>query len=702
MEYSKQEDYSFKYYELLSKFVSKPNVHSKLYLETLVNSKIKELSKESETNFEKSLQKFILELSLYFIKDNSFVVENYFSLIDNSIYKNFYDFLNNPNKSQYEEFLKSFLELNYGASTIFLICSKLCEEEIFDQIPFDLFFIIIIKKNRGKLQKILGEDFPLDENHDKMLTRLACFTKIRNKIEIRTIDLLNLFKKQDEDNMKKNTITKIDNNNESFQINQNINQLSDKEIEELKNESLNPEIKNNHGQKKKNKGHRKKKNKKTKNVEEAAIEDKEDNKINEQSKNIINLNLKEERLKKENKFHNYLVKMKEKYRQLQYETPVLDYLIRNKKKLEVNFFKYTKNEDVVIDHLYDNLVAFIINVNLNIIDFGDEKYGYLCYYYKDNEKKRYVESIFSLVDLNLLYDRINSDLNFPKDNFKNPDKKKTQNAFKSRSLSFEYFINNNILIKKFNLKEKARVIYSFKSLEDLEPVNNNKIKIKIIEKGLEELDGVVFVENNISLDLEKNCFMIDNPFKFGIFLGTDKQYSIQGYDLDSDKIINNNNPSIVELKKNTLALIEIKNQFPPYEEGNENENKPQNFYNMVKNLIRKAKIFKQIFEKEKRNIENIKILLFYDVIQKENYYDDLKEAVYDSFIKNDDELFDFEFQCVYIKASYLTGGLINTNDQIENLNDKYNRVNRKLNALIDFIYSLNLPKDKLNDLSKII
>lgn len=151
-----------------------------------------------------------------------------------------------------------------------------------------------------------------------------------------------------------------------------------------------------------------------------------------------------------------------------------------------------------------------------------------------------------------------------------------------------------------------------------------------------------------------------------------------------------------------MALIEIKNQFPPYEEGNENENKPQNFYNMVKNLIRKVKIFKQIFEIGKRNIENIKILLFYDVIQKENYYDDLKEAVYDSFMKNDDELFDFEFQCVYIKASYLTGGLINTNDRLENLNDKLENVNRKLNALIDFIYSLNLPKEKLNDLSKII
>ena len=63
--------------------------------------------------------------------------------------------------------------------------------------------------------------------------------------------------------------------------------------------------------------------------------------------------------------------------------------------------------------------------------------------------------------------------------------------------------------------------------------------------------------------------------------------------MDLNKANNDINPSNVELKKNTLVLIEIKNQFPPYEEGNENEkeNKSLNFYNMIKNLIRKSKIF---------------------------------------------------------------------------------------------------------------
>jgi len=62
----------------------------------------------------------------------------------------------------------------------------------------------------------------------------------------------------------------------------------------------------------------------------------------------------------------------------------------------------------------------------------------------------------------------------------------------------------------------------------LESINNNiiEIKNKQIEVGLEELDGVILVEKNISLDFEKDCFMIDNQFKFRTFLGTDKQYRI--------------------------------------------------------------------------------------------------------------------------------------------------------------------------------
>ena len=728
MESTNQKDYSLKYKELLLKFVSKSEEHSRLNLEDLVKSKIDELSQESESNFEKSIQKFILDLSLYFINENTFVSEEYFSLIDNKIYKIFYEFLDNPTEPQYSKFLESFFDLDYGASTIFLICTQLCKNKKFGLIPFDLFFRIIIKKNRDKLQLALGEDFPLDENHEKIIQRLACFAKIRNKIEVGNSDLLDLFKNHNKYYIENNTIKELDNNKKSYIISNNINikesteKGTDKKIQlnkELNRENKNQETKNIHKPKKKNKSKEYQKN--FKEIEKKPEEENIDN-LNEENNNKINVqNTDEDKdkknkiendanyIKEENKFFKHLVKMKEKYKKLRYKTPVLDYLIKNDIKLKEYYFKYTKNKEIIIDHLYDNLLKLIICVNLNIIDFEDEKYGYFCYYFLENNKKKYVESIFSLVDLNLLSDRISSDLNFPKDNFKSPDKSIAKNVFKSRSLSFEYFINNNILIKKYNIKEKARVIYSFKSLDDIESINNNNIiNNQSIEKGLEELDGVIFEDYDLLLNLDKSCFMIDIPYKFRVVSGTDKKKSIQEY--ESNQI---NDNTTVEIKKNTLTLLEIKNQFPPYEESKEskeNEKKPSNFYHITKGLIRKTKIFKQIYE-QKYSIGNIniKLILFYDVIQKQNYYDELKRAVYDSFKKNDKELFNFEFQCIYIKASYLTGGLININDTVDNLkselsllNKKYDALNNKFDILTNFIFSLNLPKDKLDAFSNII
>jgi hypothetical protein len=57
----------------------------------------------------------------------------------------------------------------------------------------------------------------------------------------------------------------------------------------------------------------------------------------------------------------------------------------------------------------------------------------------------------------------------------------------------------------------------------------------------------------------------------------------------------------------------------------------------------------------------------------------------------------------------LTGGLININDTVDNLkselsllNKKYDALNNKFDILTNFIFSLNLPKDKLDAFSNII
>ena len=706
--FNQEDDYAQKYYQLLLKFVSKPKTHSKLYLEPLVRSKIRELSKDSSKNSEKYMQKFLLGLSLYFIKDNAFVSEEYFSLINNKIYKNIYEIFENPTEPQMEKFFKSFYELDYGASTIFSICNELCNNGTY--IPMDLFFAIIIKKNRYLLKEILKTEFPIEKSHEKLIQRLACFTKVKNKIEVSKNDILNLFKNQTEDEFKLNK-SLISNNN-------NLKEANDKENEINNDIERNEEIINTDihiKKKKRGEKNKKKTDKKCEDnlkIENSLINIKDND--NEEKTNKISLNDKEKsdkiNIKDEGKFFKYLLEMKKKYELLNYETPVLDYLIKSKNKLKKEYFKYTKNKEVIIDHIYNNLEKLIIELNLNIIDFHEEKYGYFCYQVIEKNEKKYVESIYSIINRQILSDRISSDLNFPKDNFKNPDKNRAQNAFKSRSLSFEYFINNNILIRKYGLDEKARVIYSFRTVDELEYVNENKIRInnKNEEKGLEELDGVIFVNNNTLLDLEKNCFMIDIPYRFGSFIGTDKKSTIQEIN-EYDNVKNNKeNPLNIELRNNTLALIEIKNQFPPYEESNKKD-MPINFYHMVKGLIKKAKIFKQIYEQSNKNIKNIKLILFYDVIQKENYYDELKRAVYDSFKKDDEELFDFEFQCVYIKASYLTGGLMNLNDNVDELKAKVNdlqenivHLNSKLNLLIEFITNLDLPQDKMEKFKLLI
>ena len=156
--------------------------------------------------------------------------------------------------------MESFFDLDYGASTIFLICTQLCKNKKFGLIPFDLFFRIIIKKNRDKLQLALGEDFPLDENHEKIIQRLACFAKIRNKIEVGNSDLLDLFKNHNKYYIENNTIKELDNNKKSYIISNNINikesteKGTDKKIQlnkELNRENKNQETKNIHKPKKK-------------------------------------------------------------------------------------------------------------------------------------------------------------------------------------------------------------------------------------------------------------------------------------------------------------------------------------------------------------------------------------------------------------------------------------------------------------------
>ena len=243
-----------------------------------------------------------------------------------------------------------------------------------------------------------------------------------------------------------------------------------------------------------------------------------------------------------NKFLEYLKETKKIYENIS-PTPVLDYLISNGGKLKLKYFRYKGDKDSYIDHLYENLKEFVKNLNND--DFNTENQGYLCF--KDETTGVYIESLYSIVELKLLFNKISSNENFPKDDFKNPDKIKAKNAFKSRALSFEYYINYNIIIDKFKMKERPRVIYPFKSLDAIEKNEEDQEK----SYNLIEVDGVILEKQGYTLTLEKNAFIIDELYKLKKFVTSNSQKVVEPYKEKS-----------IDLKENELCIIEIKNQFP--------------------------------------------------------------------------------------------------------------------------------------------
>ena len=88
----------------------------------------KKLIKAENKIFSKTLNKgdnmfkyFVIKIFQYFIKDNGFRTDSYYSLISDRIYQLFYELLLNQNQSQFNEFQKGFANL-YKTAEILFIC----------------------------------------------------------------------------------------------------------------------------------------------------------------------------------------------------------------------------------------------------------------------------------------------------------------------------------------------------------------------------------------------------------------------------------------------------------------------------------------------------------------------------------------------------------------------------------------------------
>ena len=174
-------NYSEIYKNSLLQLVKKDKSQTNKNLSGLIESKIKELDSpknEIEDNYLR-----ILLFSQYFIKGNDFIKEEYFSLIDNSIYKNFNEFLMNPIEAQHQKFLESFENLDSCANIIYLICKKIVgRNPMFRDKPIDFFFKIILKEHFSELQESFS--YPIKKDQKELINTLANFIRIKYIIKM--------------------------------------------------------------------------------------------------------------------------------------------------------------------------------------------------------------------------------------------------------------------------------------------------------------------------------------------------------------------------------------------------------------------------------------------------------------------------------------------------------------------------------------
>lgn len=642
----KVKNYSEIYKKNLMNFVKRKNTEG-INLYNLVSLKYEELS---APNTPKEQNYFtIMAFSLYFIKNNDFIQEEFFSLVNNSIFKIFNDFLQNPTEEQHEKFLKSFEDLNYGFGNIYLICKKLLTNPLFKDNAVDLFFRIILKEPFEALKD--NFPFPIKKDQKALIKSLTQFIKIKyNNNQVTKEETFNLF--------KEDTPTELTNIPSNKNAIQNENKMVDNLIN-INISSNNNEI-----------------------VEEKLIQ---------------------------NQLFTYLAEKENEYKKRNFKTPILNYLIKNKNKLKIDYFRKIKKEDSFVDHYYDYLENLLFLINSDSINFQDNKIGYFCFFNKNINK--YFEGIYSNIDLKFLFEKVVSDKNFPADDIYDPDETIAKNAFKSRALSFEYYINGEILLNKLKVKERQRVIYIFKDIDDIEsldkeenPQNRDATLDYIIE-----VDGVVLENIYREIYLDKNFFIPDPVNKFGFFENNNNM--IENYHLTkqnkNDEEDDDNEDYKFYLDKNCLCIIEIKNQFPPFIENKINKelnqrndalkNKyPSDFATIVKALIKKSLIFKEMFEQLGEKIDYIKLVLFYDAVHKINYENLLNEVMNELFKKEDVQLLSMiEFQCIYIKSSYLAGGLSNYKRELNKMEYKLAKQEKEIDGMKKLISNL---KEEINSL----
>ena len=122
------------------------------------------------------------------------------------------------------------------------------------------------------------------------------------------------------------------------------------------------------------------------------------------------------------------------------------------------------------------------------------------------------------------------------------------------------------------------------------------------------------------------------------------------------------------------------------DENKKSNNQGNSFYSILKNFIENSLVFKTIYEQGKYNFNKIKLILFYDAIYKYYYEDDLQKVMNEIIDMNDTELIEkIQFQCIYVKSSYLLGNVTSMENDLESLKYEYKIMKNELKEINELL-----------------
>ena len=431
----------------------------------------------------------------------------------------------------------------------------------------------------------------------------------------------------------------------------------------------------------------------------------------------INDNIKEET----NPLINYYKERKQYFHGKGYQTPFLDKIINENMNIDIDLFslKKPKKNFLFCPH-YINLLK-IIDIFNNPDDFKKlvlegKKYGYFCYRKYKEGKYIYREGLYGILENSIVYNEITNKSKFEKDDINNEDKVIVDNAYYARALSLEYYING-LFMDLFDEKDELpRVIYNF----DLTLLKDNKDEVqnmianeqnkeeeedenKIIEfqeeekevtefpnkekeeeknneeksggeknsdktMEMEEIDGVFYFKKEMKLNLKELPFIIDDVLE------------MEGSKFDF--IAQDSN--FLEVRNNTLVLIEVKNRFPGKED----------LELEIKVACSKALTFYDFYIEKYQNMEKIRIMFFYDSIPMKNYSNILFNIMIKYFKKREKLKKMIQFQVIFITSSYLAYNFKKFTDEINSLKMEVTQLTKQIEDVKKF------TETAVNDIKK--